>query len=141
MSGNDGVHMNYHDRQGTIDGLRALADALEADPDLPVPYIAGASWGVHGIAADKVPAEIARVSRLVPVARWDKKVDDGYYRLNALLGALPVEVWGYRNEVCTRVVTGTRVVAEKVPTGFETVTKTVEDVEWVCSPLLAERAS
>lgn len=135
--------MNYDDRQGTIDGLRQIAQLLEDNPDLPAPYISDASWGVHGgfIPEGKgVPEQIAAIARLIPT-RFDKDVDGSYYRLKGKVGAITVEVWGFRDAVCERVVTGTREVTEDVPTAYETVTKTVEDVEWVCKPLLASVTS
>jgi hypothetical protein len=48
-----------------------------------------------------------------------------------------------RNEVCEKVVTGTREVTKEVPDPEAlaavpkvTVTETVEDVEWRCHPIL-----
>ena len=58
-------------------------------------------------------------------------------RLAGELHGLSVEFAVQRADVCKRVVTGTREVESLKPTAFETVTETVEDVEWVCEPLLA----
>jgi heme-binding NEAT domain protein len=48
-----------------------------------------------------------------------------------------------REEICERIVTGTREVTVEVPDPEQlaavptvSVTKTVEDVEWICRPLL-----
>jgi hypothetical protein len=60
------------------------------------------------------------------------------------LRPIDIEVYGKRAEVCERVVVGTEEVEEEVPDPEALaavprvkVTKTVEQVKWVCSPLLA----
>lgn len=60
-----------------------------------------------------------------------------------------VNIWVYasRSEVCERVVKGTREVTKEVPDPEAlkavpkvTVTETVEDVEWVCMPILDDKS-
>ncbi|HET6291734.1 MAG TPA: hypothetical protein VFG33_00115, partial [Kribbella sp.] len=58
-------------------------------------------------------------------------------------GVIEVHVGAYRDQVCERVVTGTREVTKTVPDPSVVVpdvevTETVEDVEWICGPLLAK---
>lgn len=134
-------------------GLRALADLLDANPDVPLPSRLGRdfSWAVFGSkvpTGQKVPVALADLARtLIPGVR-NKRADDGYFRVSGKLHGLNLEVWAMREAVCTRVVTGTETVTRgvldaaalaAVPT--TTVTETVETVEWVCAPLLADEVS
>lgn len=62
-------------------------------------------------------------------------------------GEVGLYVYAGRGEVCERIVTGTREVTKEVPDPKAlaevpkvTVTETVEDVEWKCTPLLAVKS-
>ena len=77
-------------------------------------------------------------------AALSKDVDDHYYDLDGYLDGLAVKFVAFREEVCERVVVGTREVTRttKDPELLAqlpdvTVTETEEVVEWRCSPLLA----
>lgn len=130
-------------------GLRALADLLDATPDLPLPTTRDIQWAVHWYATtdDEKRTVMANIARLIP-GRLTKndpntgdKYDSDYFRLTGNIGGLPIEIWSQRESVCRRVVTGTREVTELVPADdapMVEVTTTVEDVEWVCEPLLAQ---
>jgi hypothetical protein len=121
-------------------GLRALADLLDQHPDLPLPE-SELSWGVHG--QDDPKAAIARIARAVPV-NCEKWYDDDYFRMRFSLHGFKLRVWATREQVCTKVVTGTQEVTKMVPaanTEYVEVTETVETVEWICEPLLAEVSS
>ncbi|HEX5347886.1 MAG TPA: hypothetical protein VFW64_12430 [Pseudonocardiaceae bacterium] len=123
-------------RQEYIDGLRALADLLEANPDLRLPYTGRDRGGAllvmpHGDERD----EVAEWARALPGEK-SKTVRDEYFDLDGQLHGLHLRVIAHRDKVCRKVVKGTREVKEQVPVKFTTVTKTVEDVEWVCDPLL-----
>jgi hypothetical protein len=133
-----------YDRTGYTAGLRALADALDSNPDLPLPYD-GTLSRLTVFAHTK--GEAAAYARVLP-GRVDKKVYDGTYGFSLLgsLHGLDVVVYAPREEVCERVVVGTRTVTREVqdaealaavPT--TTITETVEDVRWECRPLLAEQ--
>jgi hypothetical protein len=135
--------MNADDRRAEYAaGLRALADLLEREPGLPIPFPDKFEWNVWPHNVDNVAAEVARIRRLLP-GMFEKNdpaqsnLASQYYMLTARLHGLTLEICAYRESVCERVVTGTREVTEQVPVAFETVTKTVEDVEWVCKPLLS----
>lgn len=74
--------------------------------------------------------------------------NDAYFELHVTLNRVHFKMYADRDKICERVVTGTREVTEEVPDPEAlaavpkvTVTKTVEDVEWVCRPLLAEETS
>lgn len=133
------------DRGAYIQGLRMLADALEANPDAQLPAdgrvlsLAFTFWG------DDAREQMAAVTRALPCA-WRKETDDGgdgeraYFHLSGSLAGLRIKLTAYRDAVCTRVVTGTeeREVEEVVrPAETRKVTKPAEVVEWDCGSLLA----
>jgi hypothetical protein len=127
-------------------GLRHLADVIASDPDCPYPQGPIALFIHDG----ENQAEIAaRLRRSLGGGRWQKKesVGGAYLTLDGMCGGVPVDLWLDRDAVCERVVTGTEEVTEVIPAVTEadlrpeqTVTRTVEHVEWVCSPLLANDA-
>jgi len=132
-----------------VEGLRALADLIEANPalaeyfrfnealsrmHLPVshhddPRGAMAAWARAGKSSGH------------PVV----KDYDGQWGSVSVVLSNAVKVWAYakREQVCTRVVTGTETVTVKVPDPaveipMVEVEETREIVEWKCEPLLAE---
>lgn len=129
-------------------GLRVLADMIEANPGLAAnfAYTLGSS-GIYVMSrADDTATEMATVARIARRygAKTDKIVSEKQYNLMADFGAVKFQFLASREEVCERVVTGTREVVEEVPDPVAlaavpttTVTRVVEDVEWVCRPLLA----
>jgi hypothetical protein len=77
-------------------------------------------------------------------AKISKKYDDAHAGAYLSFGPVRIQAYGTRAQVCERVVVGTREVEEEIPDPEAlaavpkvTVKKTVEDIEWVCSPLLA----
>jgi hypothetical protein len=139
-------------RVGYVMGLRALADVLERNPDVPLPYQGITSPIVtYFLHTENPRAELATAARAYPCDFRKEYEGDGEgatFRLAGKLHGLNVELVAYRNAVCERVVTGTREVTEKVkdPEALAAVpeievTKTVEDVSWVCSPILAPAAN
>lgn len=142
------------DVQQAVNGLRALADLLAENPDLydliGFRYSAiGQRGRVSVYASTDARAGIAAFVRVAlrAGATADKLLTDKWGGVVAHFAGLNVEVYADREEVCERVVTGTREVTEQVPdpealaaVPTVEVTKTVEDVEWRCVPLLAEQA-
>jgi hypothetical protein len=130
-------------RQGYIDGLRALADALAAYPELMLPidgYLSGMSILSTGEADQR--EQLAAWARVLP-GRKTKSGSDRYFRFDGAFAGLKIQVVCDRDVVCERVVIATREVTEDVPdpealaaVPTVSVTKTVEDVEWRCSPVL-----
>lgn len=131
------------DRAGYIAGLRRIADALEADDTLPLPYDGTSSeFPVFTYTRD----ELVAWARVMDGKRDKEITDDAAFgfELHGAVAAFRVLVYAPRNVVCTRRVVGTREVTEEVPdpdalaaVPTVTVTKTVEDVVWDCAPLLS----
>jgi hypothetical protein len=141
------------DRAEYIAGLRQLADLLEQNPDaLPLPY-EGRSGAItfHFLSGEDPKAEMAAAARAIPT-RLDKSGGDSYFDLTGSLHGLKIELTAFRDAVCERVVTGTETVTEQVrdPEAAEQalasvplveVTRTIEHVEWRCTPLLADTST
>lgn len=129
----------------TAQGLRALADLLDAHPDLTHPWDGYDPCILHPISSEADPKAAMRdwakaTSHLRPTKNFDTWaslfVDFG--------GGIVVQVYASREQVCEKVVTGTREVTKSVkdPDALAAiptveVTETLEDVEWICRPLLA----
>jgi hypothetical protein len=136
------------DRNAYISGLRKLADALETHPEVPLPYEGETTeLTLFFFAGDDPKAEMAAAARALPTS-FRKEADGKYFDLKGHLDGVQIRLCAMREQVCERVVTGTReeVVEEPDPDALAealaavpTVTKTVtvEDVEWRCSPVLA----
>lgn len=135
-----------------IAGLRQLADLLEAHPELSMP--SSGSWSSDPIGIAEFGTgqreRIAKWARLLP-GKKSKELGGTSGEILRMLGrlrGLHIKVICDRDEVCERRVLGTREVTEEVPdpealAAVPTVTRTtvVEDVEWVCRPLLADETS
>jgi hypothetical protein len=134
-----------HIRQA--EGLRAVADMIEANPEM-APLLA---YSLRNISAptgsvDDPKAAMATFARAT-VKHGAKVRKDGsseWFRVAATWGPVEVEVFGAREQVCERVVTGTETVTKTVPDPEKLaevpeveVTETVEIVKWECKPLLA----
>ena len=134
------------ERTEYISGLRELADLLEKHEELTLPFD-GASASPIGVFTYSKKA-IQDWARAFP-AKLDKQFsDDNAFnmglRLNGLLGGLHIKIYGNREDVCERVVTGTREVvfaAEPARKARPERTEIVEDVEWVCGSLLGDEES
>ena len=138
-------------RAAYIDGLRQIADWLEQHPDVPLPYLGFA--GSTKLQAQNVPAVPIYVwddqrQRMAAIARAmggaEKDAAGDRFRLTRHFAGIAVVASAERDQVCERIVVGTREVTEEVPDPEAlaavpkvTVTKTVEDVEWRCGSLLA----
>lgn len=135
--------MKTEPRAAYIAGLRQLADWLEANPDIELPSNGG-SWNPINFSewGPKARDKAAAFARAMPgVVR--KGGSDGYFTLRAQLAGLHVQFIAHREAVCERVVVGEREVTETIPDPqydgeipMIEVTKTVEDIEWHCPPIL-----
>jgi len=133
-------------QRASVDGLRELADFLEANPELLDLTSHHTMYAFpHG---DK--ANFARVALLLGPSA--KSADADWYNVERKFGPkVTIQVTARREEVCERTVVGTETVTE-----FErdtdavaaaiadiprtAVTRTVEKIEWVCPPSLHELA-
>ena len=141
--------MTDTDRIAYTQGLRALADLIDNNPDLPLPYSgsdATAPITFYVLNRTEDPkGTLAKIARLLPGAVGKSVSMTGeYFSITGTLAGLHIDATAYRNAVCERVVTGTReVTVPAIPAmparpAIGEITTTVEDVEWVCGPLLAE---
>lgn len=138
------------ERREYVAGLRQLAELLETHTDLEVPYT-----GHHGainviLSGDAEQREqIAAWTRAMRGTKTkDVSRDGSAFYLYGQVGGLKICIIADREEVCQRVVTGTREVTEEIPDPeavaalpIKTVTRTEEIVEWVCSPVLDDSAA
>jgi len=124
--------MSY--RQELIGALRLIAAVLEENALVPVPY-----FGCVIQRCESLEQMIA-IGRAYG-GRWDKKADGTDFELTRTFGGdLRMYLMLAREEVCTRVVVGTKEVAEKVieaQAARVIPAHTEEIVEWHCPPSLA----
>lgn len=128
-------------RSEYIAGLRAIADALEQHPDVKLPYHGNTgtfSWVTSHEADPK--AETAKIVRTFG-GDWTKRENQGDLMVFVgRIAGVSVDIICDRDTVCTRRVVGTEdreVQMVVTPAVTETVTETVEVVEWDCGSLLA----
>lgn len=131
----------------TATHLRAIAAWLDSHPEFDVDQINFNASPVEvsdfGINSGEEMAEKARAIG----GRWEKQPGDELFSLQReITPGVVARLVGWRDQVCTRVVTGTREVEISEPDHAAvealpkiTRTETVEDIEWRCAPLLAER--
>lgn len=124
-----------------IAGLRALADLLEQNPGLMAPT---GHLTVVPLGEEQCREQLAAWARALP-GKKDKEINDRFANLVGALRGLKLKVLAYRDEVCERVVTGVETVTHKVkdPEALAAVpmievTEEVEQVEWICRPMLAD---
>jgi hypothetical protein len=140
------VNDNLELAQQQAAGLRQLADMIEQNPELAqiAQYLAD---GVNVFYAwTKDDAQTVIRAALAAGAKVDKKYVDDHFSASLTWGPVKARMLSNRATVCEKVVT-TREVTEEVPdpealAAVPTVkqTRTVEDVKWVCSPILAADA-
>lgn len=112
-------------REEVVRGLKALAEFLEQNDRIPVPY----SIDVNVFVEDKdALADVARSG-----GRWDKNQSDSFFWLRQDFGGgVNIQVNVNRERVCKRIVTGKKTIPARPEIE-------VDVVEWVCDePLLAE---
>lgn len=140
-------------RAAYIEGLHQIADFLAEHPDVPLPHLGAYAEGsnrpamsiyVYGHDPRTKVASIVR-AMTEPGTAVQKRVKDSTqsYQVWREFGGLVLLATASRDEVCERVVVGTREVTVEEPdpealaaVPTVSVTKVVEDVEWVCAPLL-----
>lgn len=121
-------------------GLRQLADLIEANPQIRVAYTNYHFWSLD---SREEMAELARAA-LRHGAKVEKQVTDEMYNLDVKFGPITASALAMRDEMCERVVVGTREVTEMVPDPslpappMVEQTRTEEVYEWKCVPLMAD---
>lgn len=125
-----------------ITGLREFADWLEANSEALETldgfsrFETNVSLGGFYVTA---PDKASFAERVRMLGRGEKRYVDVDLHVERAFGPIKVVVYTARENVCRKVVTGTREVTstvrdpellEQVP--LVEVTETVEDVEWVC---------
>jgi hypothetical protein len=133
------------ERSEYVSALRTLADLIEQHDELPVPYGIDAQWIDCALSHEDQRRSAQAFVRAVP-GPVTKGVRDSAFDLDGEIGPIRVAMILSRDAVCTRVVRKVREVTEEVPdpealaaVPTVTVTKTVEDIEWVCEPLMRSR--
>lgn len=138
-------------RAAYTQGLREIADWLDAHPEVPMPHLSSTQTGkwedvlsIFLVSGDQ-RAALATIARAM--GEFEKVADGEDFRVVRRFGSIAVVAQADRDEVCERVVTATREETVEVPDPEAlaavpkvSVTRTVEDVEWVCSPLLGRRS-
>jgi len=144
-------------RQAFIDGLHQIASFLAEHPEVPLPalgsYAAGSFLPTLSIFTQAQSGDEKRDQRamLADIARAMGKAEKSTRHEFAIwrqFAGVALVAYAQRDEVCERVVTGTREVTEEVrdpealaAVPLVSVTKVIEDVEWVCTPLLKPAAT
>lgn len=128
--------------------LRAFADLLDANPNLIDTARMAHDRQLICVSYNEDPRErMAAFIRAGKAAGFPvrKSYNDTYGNVDIDLGAFTLHVYADREQVCERIVTGTREVTREVPdpealkaVPTTTVTETEDVVEWVCTPLLAD---
>lgn len=93
------------ERTDFVNGLRALADFIEKNEALPVPYSSPFNFFVN------TKAELRDMQRIVG-GKLEKDATDHYFYLRRLFGPLKLDINISREEVCERIVLGKRTVPE-----------------------------
>jgi len=108
-----------------IEGLRNMANFLESNPDLPVPYgMEFFSVWVH--TKDEI-AELVRGK-----GKWDKQAAESYMYFRKTFGPINYDINISRDQVCERVVVGQTVIPARPATPEQVIDK----IEWKCTPVL-----
>lgn len=125
------------------DGLRALADMIEDNPEL-VPIFKFSLGEIREPVHDR--EELATFARAAArTGKVSKNFSSKYASVSIAFGPVTLAAYIEREQVCDRVVVGTEMVVETGPdpeavAALPVVEREVEReiVEWRCRPLLAD---
>lgn len=125
------------ERASYIYGLRRIADVLEKNPAMKLPY-----FGVGCLRVETI--EEMRQVALAVGGHWEKEQDADSFALRQRFTPYDLQlfIYAHRETVCERIVIGTREVPEKtipaVPAQDERIVPAhVEEiVKWVCPEIL-----
>jgi hypothetical protein len=143
-------------RAAFIDGLHQIADFLAEHPEVPLPsmgsYVSGKYEPTLGVLA-QCESRDPRDQRTIvaDAARAMGKAEKSTFHEFAVwrrFAGIVFAVYAERNEVCERVVVSSEEVTREVPDPEAlaavpkvTVTEVIEQVEWICTPLLKPAAT
>lgn len=119
------------------DGLRELADTVERG----APHAPAGTFRTFLSMGYENPAAVLTATARRMGGKWQKAEAQGDFELHQQFGPHRITLFTRRENVCERVVTGTRTVTETIPDPSVEVptievTREVEDVEWICPPSL-----
>jgi hypothetical protein len=126
-------------------GLRKLADIIDDCPEVPLPYEGTNSplmitFFRFEYDTDEDVRQAMMAARKAIGGQWDKDASSAYFNLDRHLFGLKLQLTAPRESVCERVVVGTHEETKQKPIKYETVTETIEDVRWECSPVLSGKS-
>lgn len=122
--------------RGLAAGYAQLADAIEAHPAIPAPYLSSFADAYVLLCAGSAE-QLAAAARALPCT-LRKKADEKYFELHGDLGGLDVQLYAVREKVCTITGYEDREVDEVVtPEVTRKVTRSMP--VWECAPILAAR--
>lgn len=120
-------------------GLRQLADMIEANPGIKAHYLTSSINVWYAFDREKMQ-EIIRAG-LAAGAQVKKEYFESTATVELQFGSIKAAALTAREQLCERVVTGTKTVQvpdpEHIPASVPLVEQVVDVVEWKCSPLLA----
>jgi len=121
------------DRAEYIAALRKVADILEDNPQLRLPYQDSFTFHFLSDGSGAVP-NMVEAAKCFGID-FEKRPWDNYFDLDGFVGPIKIQLSSMRDDVCKRVVTGRREIVEPeviyTATG-NMVTRIEEDVDWVC---------
>jgi hypothetical protein len=107
------------DRIDKLQEMRDLLDFLQEHEEIPLPYFGM----VNSFVYDEIDVDTA--ARIM--APCDKDIGGSYFSLNRKFGSLEFSVNFAREEVCERIVVGTKEIPARTIEA-----RTEEIVEWNC---------
>jgi hypothetical protein len=120
-----------------VSGLRAVADFLEAHPELGTPLEVSFSIFFHGEDAE-AKAHAAMASHAF--GRVDKSDFEEYLQLIARVSGFKFEMWYPRKALCRQVLVRTNSIPEQVIPALPERLIPAQEIpvyEWRCDPILA----
>lgn len=126
--------MKYKDQQEMVEGLRELADFIEAHIELPIDSRFKLNTFLYDSCMNKSPYSVIEGSaknklRVATKAlgKAEKRWGDYYIDVARKFGPITLEFTINKGAVCERIVTGTKEVPEQLLPA-----RTEEIVEWKC---------
>lgn len=121
------------ERDGFIKDLRAFADWLESNPDVPTPVFPQ-RFDVFCLNKEQMVATCRAVG-----GKMKKGVTESFFYLRKDFRTIHYEVNALRDNICDKVVIGTRTIPaepERTVTIAAQPERTEEITEWRCSEVL-----